>query len=108
LTGSDLSKLRRAVAVFSVGESRPSSTVRKTALKASARLALGKTQAKPHRHVASSATVREIAHSLGLTAKDLAAGSALVDRLGLVITESHWTCGALCMRYCQTVVLSAA
>jgi hypothetical protein len=52
-------------------------------MKARARVALEKTQAKPHRHVASPATVREIAQSLGLTAKDLAAGSLLVDRLGL-------------------------
>jgi hypothetical protein len=44
---------------------------------------LGKTQPKRHRHVASPATVREIAQSLGLTAKDLAAGSSLVDRLNL-------------------------
>lgn len=56
---------------------------RKAAMKARTRVVLGKTHAKPRRHVASPATVREIAHSLGLTAKDLAAGSALVDRLGL-------------------------
>ena len=56
---------------------------RKFAMKARTRVALDKTQAKPHRHVASPATVREIAESLGLTAKDLAAGSSLVDRLGL-------------------------
>ncbi len=55
----------------------------RTAMKARRRVALEKTQAKPHRHVASPATVREIAQSLGLTAKDLAAGSLLVDRLGL-------------------------
>jgi len=54
---------------------------RKAAMKGGTRLVLGKTQAKPHRHVASPATVREIARSLGLTAKDLAAGSSLVDRL---------------------------
>jgi len=56
---------------------------RKAAIKGGTRLVLGKTQAKPHRHVASAATVREIAQSLGLTAKDLAAGSSLVDRLNL-------------------------
>jgi len=50
-------------------------------MKACTRLALGKTQTKPHRHVASPATAREIAQSLGLTAEDLAAGSSLVDRL---------------------------
>ncbi len=54
---------------------------RKAAMKACTRLALGKTQTKPHRHVASPATAREIAQSLGLTAEDLAAGSSLVDRL---------------------------
>ena len=56
---------------------------RKAAMKGGTRLVLGMTQAKPHRHVASPATVREIAQSLGLTAKDLAAGSSLVDRLNL-------------------------
>jgi hypothetical protein len=56
---------------------------RKATMKGRAGLVLGKTQAKRHRHVASPATVREIARSLGLTAKDLAAGSSLVDRLGL-------------------------
>ena len=56
---------------------------RKAAMKGGTRLVLGQTQAKPHRHVASPATVREIAQSLGLTAKDLAAGSSLVDRLNL-------------------------
>ena len=56
---------------------------RKATMKARARLVLGKTQPKRHRHVASPATVREIAQSLGLTAKDLAAGSSLVDRLNL-------------------------
>ena len=56
---------------------------RKARMKARTRLVLGKTQAEPRRHVASPATVREIAQSLGLTAKDLAAGSSLVDRLNL-------------------------
>jgi hypothetical protein len=56
---------------------------RKAAMKARTRLVLGKTQAKPRRHVASPATVREIAQSLGLTAKDLAAGRSLVDTLNL-------------------------
>jgi hypothetical protein len=56
---------------------------RKARMKARTRLVLGKTQAKTHRHVASPATVREIAQSLRLTAKDLAAGSRLVDRLNL-------------------------
>jgi hypothetical protein len=65
---------------------RRKSTVRhgrKTAKRGRTRLVLGKTQAKPRRHGASPATVREIAQSLGLTAKDLAAGSSLVDRLNL-------------------------
>jgi hypothetical protein len=52
-------------------------------MKTRTRLVLGKTQANTHRHVASRATVREIAQSLRLTAKDLAAGSRLVDRLNL-------------------------
>ena len=56
---------------------------RKATIKARARLVLGKTQAKPRRHVVSPATVREIAQSLGLTAKDLAAGRSLVDSLNL-------------------------
>jgi len=56
---------------------------RKTAMKARTRVVLGKTHAKPRRHAASPATVREIARTLRLTAEDLAAGSALVDHLGL-------------------------
>lgn len=70
----------------SLSRARRTPTVRhgrKPAKQAPTRLALGKTQSRPHRHVASPATVREIAQSLGLTAKDLAAGSSLVDRLGL-------------------------
>ena len=74
-----VTKARKAL---SRGRRKP--TVRhppKAAMKARTRLVLGITQAKPRRHVASPATVREIAQSLGLTAKDLAAGSRLVDRL---------------------------
>jgi hypothetical protein len=74
-------KARKAL---SRGRRKP--TVRhgpKVAMKARTRFVLGKAQAKPRRHVASPATVREIAQSLGLTAKDLAAGSSLVDRLNL-------------------------
>jgi len=52
-------------------------------MKARTRLVLGKTQTKPRRHVASPATVREIAQSLGLTAMNLATGRSLVDSLNL-------------------------